>query len=88
MREDIMTTYKELKAIKESFDLAQEKPATKFYWVGTDECGIMVVTLNIRDIRGLDNVHTIEAANSFQARVNYAAFMNSEGQASTYFESL
>ena len=72
MREDIMTTYKELKAIKESFERV-EKPATKCYWVGTDECGIMVVTLDIHGIKGLDNLQTVEAANSNQARILYAS---------------
>lgn len=72
MREDIMTTYKELKAIKKSFERV-EKPATKFYWVGTDECGIMVVTLDIHAIKGLDNVQTVEAVNSDQARLFYAS---------------
>lgn len=72
MREDIMTTYKELKAIKASFERV-EKPATKCYWVGTDECGIMVVTLDIHAIKGLDNLQTIEAVNSDQARLLYAS---------------
>lgn len=75
MREDIMTTYKELKAIKESFERVErtEKPATKLYWVGTDECGIMVVTLDIHAIKGLENLQTIEAVNSDQARLLYAS---------------
>ncbi len=65
-----MTTYKELKAIKESFDRIK-KSTTKCYWVGTDECGIMVVTLDIHTIKGLDNIKTIEAVNSDQARLIY-----------------
>ena len=68
-------TDKELKAIKESFERIErtEKPTTKLYWVGTDECGIMVVTLDIHCIKGLDNLQTIEAGNSDQARLLYAS---------------
>ena len=73
MREDIMTTYKELKAIKESFERVVRTPATKPYWVGTDECGIMVVTLDIHAIKGLDNLQTVNAVNSDQARLLYAS---------------
>lgn len=63
-------------------------PLTKIYSVGIDESGIMVATLDIHDIKGLTEVHDIEAQDSFRAKLAYAAFMNSEGQASTYFESL
>lgn len=63
-------------------------PMTKTYFVGIDESGIMVATLDIHDIKGLSDLHDIEAIDSFRAKLAYTAFMNSEGQASTYFETL
>ena len=39
----------------------------------SDECGIMVVTLDVHAIKGLDNLQTVEAANSNQARILYAS---------------
>lgn len=48
-------------------------PSIYTYWVGADECGIMVVTLDVHAIKGLDNLQTVEAANSNQARILYAS---------------
>lgn len=71
MREDVMTTYKELKAIKESFDRVQA-----LYWVATDPItGIMKVSCDFHDImgHGLDNVREVWAHNSEAARIEYNA---------------
>lgn len=76
MREDIMTTYKELKAIKESFDRIEHTPTKKLYWVATDPVtGIMKLSCDFRDImgHGLDNVHEVWAHNSEAARLEYNA---------------
>lgn len=70
-----MTTYKELKAIKESFDRVQA-PTKKLYWVATDPVtGIMKVSCNFRDImgHGLDNVMEVWAHSSEAARIEYNA---------------
>ena len=70
-----MTTYKELKAVKESFDRMEKPAAKKVYYVGTDPVtGIMVVSCDFHILgHGLDNVEAVIAHNSDAARIEYNA---------------
>lgn len=74
MREDIMTTYKELLAIRNG-NWPSNEPSKKVYYVGTDPVtGIMVVSCDFHILgHGLDNVETVLAHNSEAARIEYNA---------------
>lgn len=87
MREDILKTYKELKAMKASFDTTAPRTATKSYWVGHDDCGILVATMDIHDIKGLHNVYPIEAESSDKAKLAHNTIMADDDIGQAYAES-
>jgi hypothetical protein len=84
-RQSIMDTYKEIKAAySDSFESTKEDKA---YLVGRNEEGVIVVSLNFRDVRGLSEVETVVAANSEQARVRYNAVLAANDEGQKYAES-
>jgi len=85
-RQSIMDTYKEIKAAySDSFESTKEDKA---YLVGRNEEGVIVVSLNFRDVRGLSEVETVVAVNSEQARVRYNAILAANDEGQKYAESL
>lgn len=75
-RQSIMDTYKELMAVRNSFDSVIPCGVKKLYWVATDPVtGIMKVSCDFHDIlgHGLDNVREIWAHSSEAARLEYNA---------------
>lgn len=76
-RQSIMDTYKEIKAAysNNSYESTRDD---KPYWVGTDENGIIKVTLCIQDTVGLSNLRDVVATNSDQARSRYASIISEE----------
>lgn len=85
-RQSIMDTYKEIKAAY-SNDGYQAVKEEKSYWVGKDSSGIMVCTMDVHDIKGLDNVWPVQAVNSDQAKVRYNAIVAADAEGQKYFES-
>jgi len=86
-RQSMMDTYKEIKAAyrDDSFSsTSEDKP----YLVGRNEEGVIIVSLNFRDMRGLSEVETVVATNSEQARLRYSAVLAANDEGQKYAESL
>ena len=81
-----MDTYKELQAVKRSFDFVAT-PETKSYWVGIDASGVRVAIMDIHDIKGLSEVWPVEAVSSDQAKVRYNSIVAADAEGQKYFES-
>lgn len=71
-RQSIMDTYKELLSVK---NWNMTTPSTKkVYWVGIDPVtGIMQVSCDVRDMRGVQDVREVFAHSSESARLEYAS---------------
>lgn len=76
-RQDIMDTYKEIKAAYNSTGYVSTQE-DKAYWVGTDENGIIKCTLCIQDIKGLSNLRDVVATSSDQAKARYVGMIAEE----------
>lgn len=86
-RQSIMETYKEIKAAY-SNNGYESTSQDKAYLVGRNDDGVIIVSLNFRDVRGLSEVETVVAANSEQARVRYNAVLAANDEGQKYVESL
>lgn len=68
-RQSIMDTYKEIKAAYAPSITDEPK---NHYWVGVDAvAGVIVVTCAVQDIKGLDDIKSIYARDSNDARSIY-----------------
>jgi hypothetical protein len=87
-RQSIMDTYKEIKAAYSiSYDGYEQPIKDKAYLVGIDDNGIMIVSMDFRDMRGLSDVYTVVASNSDQARVRYNSIKIEDAEGQRHAES-